>query len=386
MDSSTPEDDNEGAFSPAADADSGWAPTWRSPLSEAADAAKSGRPPRVTVRKLLSWFDSQRRGSFVVAHIRQTLDAQGVETEPDFNSVWIDAEVTIIPKRNETIDAGAEERPEARSLEITSAAPAAESEQAAADFVVVGGAIEDPTYRIGKLDAANKPVLSVAPNQSIEYAVTQMLANGFSQLPVMQGEREVKGMVTWESIGARFALGNVGQEVRGFMAAAQIIGFDRSLFSAIDLITQHQYVLVRAPDQRISGIITSADLSRQFQQLTEPFLLLSETEQHIRKLIVGKFKSDELKQACDPGDSNREINNVADLTMGEYIRLLENPTHWERLALRIDRALFVEKLQTVRRIRNDIMHFDPDPLGPDDLASLRQFVIFVQSLRELGAF
>jgi hypothetical protein len=28
------------------------------------------------------------------------------------------------------------------------------------------------------------------------------------------------------------------------------------------------------------------------------------------------------------------------------------------------------------------MHFDPDPLGQSDLQMLRQFVIFMQSLRE----
>jgi hypothetical protein len=72
--------------------------------------------------------------------------------------------------------------------------------------------------------------------------------------------------------------------------------------------------------------------------------------------------------------------------MGEYIRVLENPQLWERLALRIDRALFVDKLQTVRRIRNDVMHFDEDPLEPDDLLALRNFVVFMQSLRESGAF
>ncbi len=70
--------------------------------------------------------------------------------------------------------------------------------------------------------------------------------------------------------------------------------------------------------------------------------------------------------------------------MGEYIRLLENPAHWEKVKLRIDRTTFVEQLQSVRRIRNDIMHFDPDPLGKDDLLRLRQFVAFMQTLRELG--
>ena len=126
-------------------------------------------------------------------------------------------------------------------------------------------------------------------------------------------------------------------------------------------------------------------MSRQFQQLTEPFLLLGEVEQHVRKLIVGRFTPEQLKGACDPDDGDRIIDTVADLTIGEYVRLLENPQNWEKLGVQIDRALFIEQLQNIRRIRNEVMHFDPDPPSGEDLASLRRFVRFMQSLGELDA-
>ena len=357
-------------------------------LIHAAEQLKKGeKPSPVTVRTLLSWYRSQRRGSFIVYYIRKELEELGIATDPDFNTVWIDSEVSfVLAQKKEPPAEQLENQDGSVAGRIHSAVPALEGSEPIASAVFVGGDIEDPTYRIGKLDAANKTVVSVAPNHSIELAITQMLANGYSQLPVMQGERDVRGVVTWESIGARYAVGKTGKEVRDFMTPAQVISPDKSLFATIGIIAQHQYVLVQTTDKRISGIVTSADLSRQFQQLTEPFLLLSETEQHIRKLIVDKFTSDELRLACDPNDPDRMIESVADLTMGEYIRLLENPTNWERLRLRIDRALFIDKLQTVRRIRNDIMHFDPDPLGSDDLESLRQFVNFLQSLRELEVF
>jgi CBS domain-containing protein len=357
------------------------------PLVNAASMLKRGEvPPRVTVRTFLSWFDAQRRGSFIVWYIRQHLDKLGIATDPDFNSVWIDAEIAFILK-----PVAAEEPLIAvDTSEVLGGTPVAIAPsnivQPVPEAVLVSGATEDPTYRIGKLDAANKPVTSVAPNQPIETAITLMLANGFSQLPVMQGERAVKGMLTLEDIGARFGLGKVGSEVRHFMTTAQIISSEKSLFAALEMIAQYQYVLVRAPDDRLTGIVTAFDLSRQFQQLSEPFLLLSEIEQHIRALIADKFTPSELKAACDPNDGERKVENVADLTIGEYIRLLENPSNWEKLALRVDRVCFIEQLQAIRRIRNDVMHFDPDPLGSDDLATLRRFSMFAQSLRELGAF
>jgi hypothetical protein len=49
----------------------------------------------------------------------------------------------------------------------------------------------------------------------------------------MQGLRDVKGTITWESIGARLALGISCSEVREVMSPTQVIANDRSLFAAI---------------------------------------------------------------------------------------------------------------------------------------------------------
>lgn len=357
-------------------------PAVPSELIQIRDVIMKGETPApVSVRTLLRWFRAQRRGYYVVETIRSCLQSLGIQTDPEFNSVWIDSNVSFVPLAKEA----AANEPGSEAVDVIdpgTGLAGMEVTQVPPNFV--GGSLEDPTYRIGKLEAANKKVVSVTPNEKISVAVTLMLASGFSQLPVMQGERDVKGVVSWESIGARLALGQSCDEVRECLSPAQIIGSDKSLFAAIELIAQHQYVLVQALDRKISGIVTSADLSRQFQQLTEPFLLLGEIEQHVRRLIDGKFTPQELECARDPVDTDREIETVADLSMGEYIRLLENPKYWEKLSIRIDRAAFVEQLQTIRRIRNDIMHFDPDPLGKEDLASLRSFVAFMQSLRELG--
>lgn len=69
--------------------------------------------------------------------------------------------------------------------------------------------------------------------------------------------------------------------------------------------------------------MTAADLSQQFHQMTEPFLLLSEIERHVRKLLDGKVSEDELTKARDPSDSGRDVQRVDDLTLGECIRLVE---------------------------------------------------------------
>jgi len=239
----------------------------------------------------------------------------------------------------------------------------------------------DPIYRISKLASAARKPLSVAPDTKLEKIVTHMLTNDFSQLPVMIGEREVKGIITWASIGSRLAMGRKCSAARELMEQHQEIRADASFFSAIGIIAEHQYVLVRGHDQKISGIVTATDLSLQFQQLAEPFLLLGEIENHVRKVISQRFTPRELKLAKDPADTKRVVTSVTDLTYGEYVRLFENPERWDRLKMTVDRKTCMDKFESVRRIRNDIMHFDPDGIPERDLQTLREFARFLQKLQ-----
>ena len=72
------------------------------------------------------------------------------------------------------------------------------------------------------------------------------------------------------------------------------------------------------------------------------------------------------------------------MTLGEYVRLLEDPKHWTRLKLPVDRHEFIERLKRICGIRNDVMHFDPQRVDPDAMKALREFVRFLQELRRLG--
>jgi len=142
-------------------------------------------------------------------------------------------------------------------------------------------------------------------------------------------------------------------------------------------------VLVRGENNEITGIVTASDLSLQFRVLTEPFLLLSEIENLIRNMIGERLNLSQLAESRDPSDQGREIKSVADLTFGEYIRLLENPQRWGQLEMVIDRALFCRNLDRVRAIRNEVMHFDPDGMRPEDLEALRDFTRLLKILETI---
>jgi len=102
-------------------------------------------------------------------------------------------------------------------------------------------------------------------------------------------------------------------------------------------------------------------------------------------MLHDKYTIKQLQAACLPTEKEREIQRISDLTLGEYIRLVENPDNWKKLAINIDREIFIEKLNKIRNIRNDVMHFDPDGMSDEDLSKLREFVRLLQSLAKYGA-
>ncbi len=351
----------------------------RERLADIARALRGGEgAPVVTVRSFLRWFfATQRRGHWIVSYIRTLLDEAGLRTEPDFESAYLDAEM-----RFELADKADAAPAQTSTTEVSETVRI--SDHAEVRVRVVTPSFADPTYRVSKLAPANRTPLSVRPDTTLAEAATLMMANNFSQLPVMTNERDVKGVVSWKSIGIRLSLGQNLVAVREAMDPYAEISADASLFTAIPLIVEHEYVLVRASDQRIVGIITASDLSLQFQQMTEPFLLLGEIENHIRRLISSHFDQTELAAARDPDDVPRSVETAADLSFGEYKRLLEEPARWDRLNLNIDRGVFIQLLDKVRKIRNDVMHFDPDGIPDDDLLVLRDFAQFLRTLQTIG--
>jgi predicted translin family RNA/ssDNA-binding protein len=124
-------------------------------------------------------------------------------------------------------------------------------------------------------------------------------------------------------------------------------------------------------------------LSLQFQSLSEPFLLLREIELHIRLILRGKLAADDFDLLKSQSLSNRKLQVVDELTIGQYITLFQNQQIWQKLELNIDPKEFISLLDEVRSIRNEVMHFDRDPMTKDQLDTLKRASRFMQNLYEL---
>ena len=342
-------------------------------IKQIAEQLQEGAQPEpVTVRELLRWFHSERRGSWIVSWIRSTLQKAGVQTVPDFNSVWLDAMISfeLLPPPDEGKEADTSEGDEAV---VGQPGPDEEIPEYG----------EDPTYRIGKLHAANLSPVSVARDAPFKQVVTELLLNDVDLIVVKSGERSVKGVVTWSSIGRRLALGEPCETAKDCMDTAITVESTSSLFTALPQIVEHGYVLVQDTTGNSVGLVTTRDLSLQFHSLSEPFLLLGEIENHLRIIVSrGPFTHAEIAAAKDPSDEKRNVEQVADLTFGELVRFIAKEETWNKLGLRVSRTETIKWLQDILEIRNDVMHFDPDPLGEESMMKLRQFTQFLRTLAD----
>ena len=316
-------------------------------LRREVDDGAAPRPEELTIRGLLGHFGYERRGTLIVRIVRSELDARGLSISANFEGGWLHGTVSI------TLDEADVDRADAKL-------------------------VTDPTPRVESLTAAHHAPVSVKPDHPLPRATTLMRMWDYSQLPVWTGPRDVKGVVSWKSIGSALADGACPTTVRECMGEAHIIEADAPLAQAVTAVYEHDHVLVRARDKTIIGIVTAADLALQFKERALPFMLIGEIEAHLRNLVRGKFTLEVLNEGNDGDD---EVRGPEGLTWGGFVRLLQKPANWKSLGLEVDNRVFVERLDAIREIRNDVMHFSPDPLGTTDLDQLECLVRFFRTLK-----
>ncbi|RIY37010.1 XRE family transcriptional regulator [Capnocytophaga canis] len=298
----------------------------------------------MTSRDLLRYFWCEKRTSGNTARINEFLHSKNLVTEPDYQTNWIDGEIVL--KHKDMAKTKLE---------------------------------KSPILPISILPSANKQPLTINRDAKVSHAITQMMMNNYSQLPVMSNPRTVEGILSWETLAMSITNGNKSEDVKDYLKKdVTVLDKETPLFEAIKIVLEKGIVLVQEKDKTLSGIITIADISKQFFTLTEPFLLLERIENLIRLILNEKFLVEDLKNLCQQGE--KEPQYIDDLTFGQYIRLIEKPENWEKLNLKVDRSYVIKKLDEVREIRNDVMHFDTDGITEKQRENLVNMADFLTKL------
>jgi hypothetical protein len=185
--------------------------------------------------------------------------------------------------------------------------------------------------------------------------------------------------VSWKSI-AKARNTNPGAKQSGAIITASDVPYTADLIDLLPLIQSQEFVSVRGTDNTLTGIVTLADVVEAYGQLASPFFMIGRIDQSLRRIIEATFPMKTITPLCD-GEGLRGLSTCDQLTIGDYQRILENPDCWTRLGWSLDRKTFCARLGEIAQVRNDLMHFNSDPL-PDDILSMLQN--FINLLDEYG--
>ncbi|GAA1528615.1 hypothetical protein GCM10009827_052290 [Dactylosporangium maewongense] len=317
-------------------------------LREARIRADAKHPEEISVRELLSLWGAKGRGD-QISRIEADLANHGLVTSPSFRKVTLDANVRLLT--------ASDEPDEDTPADVAEVLATTDEEDAGAPVGLT----------VGNLPSALGGITSVAPNASFDEAITAMLLNDYSQLAVLNGPRNLRGAVTWRSIAhARHAGGDapfsdaIDQNVHE-------VRYDRELIDVLPVLQQAGFVFVRNEKNVIAGIVTTADVVQIYGEMATPFFQIGELDQTLRRVIARNFELDEVASLC-----SRPVKSVDEMTMGDYQQVLGNQAIWAKLGWRLDRATFIMRLSEIRKVRNDVMHFNPDPIPADAVNKLRR--------------
>jgi len=328
-------------------------------LEEVAEQVRAGGTVSITVRELLRQWNARTRGTRITRRIEKDLTNQGLTTFPHFRNVALDTVVQFFAIDEEHGQGSSDER----VLKMNTI-PAAEPDE------------DDPPQiglKVGNLPSALNGVVFVQPESTVEQAITQMQIDDFSQLAVMTAnKRKLLGAVTWQSIAMARHI-NADATLHDCMIEAPEIAYDRDLVDVLGILQSAGFVFVRNELGEISGIVTAADLAHAYGDMATPFFLIGELDQLLRHIIRKHIDLVDVVALCDKLGS-REIKSFDQLTMGDYERTLQNPDAWVQLGARLDRVSFCARLATIREIRNDIMHFNPEDIPAKTVDMLRNFL------------
>jgi CBS domain len=341
-------------------------------------AKAAAEPVELTVRNLLAVWGFRYRGYESTGRIQRDLAAASLHCQPPFTEGEMDSLIRVCAVSAVSMPVAGDH------------GAAGPSGAAAADSDTEEGAGAPPeedrlqlppvSLLVRDVPSATAGIISVQPSQTLEQAQHIMITGGFSQLAVLTGPTELKGWVSWASI-AQAWIGKSSITLRDATKKyPRVVYAEQDLLGELDAIYDSDFVFVRDGEECICGIITTADLTSQFRELTTPFFQLGEIERRLRRCLGPVFSIEEIRKVV----KNSKLESVEDMAYGQYCKLLEDGERWQRMRWNLDREMFVGLLNEARMVRNQIMHFGARPLTDAQKQQVNVLLNFMRHLDTLS--
>lgn len=240
-------------------------------------------------------------------------------------------------------------------------------------------------YTVGQILQSRRPLLCVRDTDRVAEAVRLMLTSQIAQLPVVDADGNLQGLISQQSILSIYYYSD-GQvnllraSVAHCCEPVATLSVHDDMLAVVDQLSARGVAAVVITDAgRPVGILTGRDMSHYFRTIFEGLLLIEQIEGFLRACITRVFPTaEEQRQAqlagAQPERAGRPVGvrELGALSLTGMLRLITAPAHWQRFdPLLGPKALFEPLMEHVRQVRNAIAHFQGQPAALD-LDTLRR--------------
>jgi CBS domain-containing protein len=225
-------------------------------------------------------------------------------------------------------------------------------------------------FPIGQLLEGRAAPLCVPRTATVREALSIMVKNDFSQLPVVDEAGHLVGIVSDQSITRTYyLLGDVVSlldlTIEHCVARVDPLSPDDDLFEACDQLHDAAGALVVVEDGKPVGLLTAYDMTNFFRHRSEDFIHIEDIEVTLRLRTRDAFPDDAaLNRAlivalgADPTDPTKPRKEFNTLNMGDMIYLITNEQNWPYFnGIFEPLELFRLLMNRVREVRNLLAHF-----------------------------
>ena len=244
-------------------------------------------------------------------------------------------------------------------------------------------------FPVNQLLEENEELVCIRRDRSVKDALAIMLENDYSQLPVIDGQQKLCGIISDESIASMYyqisnAVSLLDLAVDHCQSPATTITADSDVLEALERL-ESEYALVVVDSQNCpQGILTHYDLTRFFRGVSEGLILVEDIEVTLRQYIEAAFASDNAMQAAlmrafraDRRDPTKPARQYAELSFGEHVQLIVTEENWAQFETFLGpKALFSQLMEHVGHVRNQLAHFRGrlDPVQYNALSRARDWL------------
>lgn len=224
-------------------------------------------------------------------------------------------------------------------------------------------------FPIEQLLEKREPPLIIYKESTVQEALRLMLMNNYSQLPVVNKEGDLIGLIsestianTYFYIGASLSLLEI--TVDNCMTSPKTISPDSDIFDALNLLDD-VYAVVVVKNQKPVGILTDYDTTHFFRDLSEGLIIIEDIEVTLRKYMEAVLSTDNLMDAAlmrafkeNKKNQSRPAKEYNELSFGEHIQLIITDENWEKFNdYFAPKVMFTNLMGEVGNIRNQLAHF-----------------------------